>query len=254
MDTVDLNPKKNLSGMGIDLDDVESIDRQRILVVDDDPDTVFLLKQILRVGGFDVMGASSGHDALKKMTKEEPDLVLLDLMMPDMDGWETFSNVRKMTEVPIIVVSAMSTKDDIVDGLRRGIDDYITKPFYNPEIIERVKTVLRRAGKHPELSRLVFPQVKLILDLKTQEVLLDGQEIRMTQKEFALLSLLAKNTPAIVSYEFIADTLWGHGANNVRKRTNYLAYLLRRKFEKVAPDIKLIINVDRAGYRLNTSM
>jgi DNA-binding response OmpR family regulator len=238
--------------MGIDLDEVEVEDRWRVLIVDDDQDTVFLLKQILRLAGFDVLGAVSGEEALKKINKESPDIVLLDIMMPEMDGWDTFAQIREMTEVPVIAITALTMNEDVVKGLRHGMDDYIIKPFYNPEVVERVKTVLRRAGKHHEVNRLEFPQVGLVLDMKSQEVTLKGVEVRMTQKEFNLLALLAKNNPAIVTYDSIAEVLWGQGADNIRKRTNYLSYLLRKKFTKIDPGVELIINVDRVGYRLNT--
>jgi len=251
MDNAPMDPPESAPLMGFDLDEVAIEERWRVLIVDDDPDTVYLLKQILRLAGFDVMGALSGEEALKRINKETPDLVLLDIMMPVMDGWETFARIHEMTEVPVIAITALGMNEDIVKGLRVGMDDYLTKPFYNPEVVERVKTVLRRAGKQHEPNRMEFPQVNLVLDMKSQEVTLNGREVRMTQKEFILLSLLAKNTPAIVTYDTIAEVLWGSKAENVRKRTNYLAYLLRKKFLKIAPDVDLIINVDRIGYRLN---
>ncbi|MEN4100864.1 MAG: response regulator, partial [Anaerolineaceae bacterium] len=117
---------------GIDLDEVDA-DRQRVLVVEDEMDTIFLLKQILRIAGFNVMSASSGQEALKKIIDHKPDLVLLDLMMPEMDGWETLAHLSQMTDVPVIIVSAISAKSEIVRGLTTGVDDYVTKPFYNAE-------------------------------------------------------------------------------------------------------------------------
>jgi DNA-binding response OmpR family regulator len=236
---------------GIDLDEVDA-DRQRILVVEDEFDTIFLLKQILRIAGFNVMSASSGQEALKKIVDNKPDLVLLDLMMPEMDGWETLSHLRQMTDVPVIIVSAVNTKPEIVRGLSTGVDDYVTKPFYNAEIVARVKAVLRRSGKPQEVSRLVFPQVNLVVDLMAQEVTYYNREIRLTPKEFSVLSVLAKHAPAIVSYQVISQAVWGEDSADVRKRTKYLVYLLRRKFEKIIPGGNLILNVDRLGYKLQT--
>jgi DNA-binding response OmpR family regulator len=236
---------------GIDLDEVDA-DRQRILVVEDEFDTIFLLKQILRIAGFNVMSANSGQEALKKIVDHKPDLVLLDLMMPEMDGWETLMNLRQMTDVPVIIVSAISAKTEIVRGLSSGVDDYVTKPFYNAEIVARVKAVLRRSGKPQEVSRLVFPQVSLVVDLMAQEVSYHNREIRLTPKEFSVLAVLAKHAPAIVSYETISQAVWGEDSPDVRKRTKYLVYLLRRKFDKVIPDGNLILNVDRLGYKLQT--
>jgi DNA-binding response OmpR family regulator len=236
---------------GIDLDEVDA-DRQRVLVVEDEMDTIFLLKQILRIAGFNVMSASSGQEALKKIIDHKPDLVLLDLMMPEMDGWETLAHLRQMTDVPVIIVSAISAKSEIVRGLTTGVDDYVTKPFYNAEIVARVKAVLRRSGRPQEVSRLVFPQVNLVVDLMAQEVNYHSHEIRLTPKEFSVLSILAKHSPAIVSYQAISQAVWGEDSADVRKRTKYLVYLLRRKFDKVIAEGNLILNVDRLGYKLQT--
>lgn len=240
-------------GAGIDLDEVDA-DRQRVLVVEDEFDTVFLLKQILRIAGFNVMSACNGQEALKKIVEHKPDLVLLDLMMPEMDGWETLAHLRQMTDVPVIILSAIGAKNEIVKGLSSGIDDYVTKPFYNAEVIARVKAVLRRSGKPQEVSRLVFPQVSLIVDLMSQEVTLNNVEIRLTPKEFSVLSILAKHAPAIVSYHSISQAVWGEDSSDVRKRTKYLVYLLRRKFEKAEAGSNLILNVDRLGYKLQTEV
>jgi DNA-binding response OmpR family regulator len=242
---------KPTSGTGIDLDEVEA-ERQKVLVVEDEPDTVFLLKQILRIAGFNVLSAINGNEALKKIVDQKPDLVLLDLMMPEMDGWETLNHLRQMTDVPVIIISAVSGKNDIVRGLLTGVDDYLTKPFFNAEVVARVKAVLRRSGKPQEVSRLVFPQVDLIVDLLAQQVLYHGHEVRLTPKEFSVLSVLSKHAPAIVSYQTISQAVWGEDSADVRKRTKYLVYLLRRKFEEIDRDENIILNVDRLGYKLQT--
>jgi DNA-binding response OmpR family regulator len=244
-----------VTNIGIDLDQIEAVERQRVMVVEDELDTIFLLKQIFRMAGFNVVSATSGEEALKKIVKYEPDMVLLDIMMPDMDGWETLEYMRQMTEVPVIIVSALGTKHDVVRGLQAGVDDYITKPFHSEELIERVRAVLRRTQKPKEISRFIFPQVDLIIDQMNQEVSFNDQTISLTQREFAVLSVLAKHAPAIVSYETIASEVWGEeetNSANARKRTKYLIYLLRQKFNEVAPDNDLILNVDRLGYKLQT--
>ncbi len=241
--------------IGIDLDQVESVERQRVMVVEDEVDTIFLLKQIFRIAGFNVVSAMDGEEALKKIVKYEPDMVLLDIMMPDMDGWETLKYIRQMTDVPVMFVSALGRKQDVVRGLRAGVDDYITKPFHSEELIERVRAVLRRTQKAKEISRFVFPQVDLIIDQMNQEVVFGEHTISLTQREFAVLAVLAKHAPAIVSYETIASEVWGEeetNSANARKRTKYLVYLLRQKFNEADPENKLIVNVDRLGYKLDT--
>ncbi len=235
---------------GIDLDEMYSPDRQRVLVVEDDPDTVFLLKQIFRMAGFDVFSATSGKDALKKCAELSPALILLDLMMPDMDGWETFQYLRQMMDVPVIVVSALGAKEDIVKALHLGVDDYLTKPFFNAELVERSRAVLRRSGARHPVNRLVFPKVSLVIDLNTQEVTLKEQKVYLTNKEFAILSILARNSPELVSYHKIAQAIWGEDSLKTRQRMKYLVYLLRRKFESIDPNTPLIVNVGRLGYKL----
>lgn len=238
--------------IGIDLDDVHSTERQQLLVIEDEPDTVYLLKQILRIAGFDVMSALSGQEALKKLAEYRPDLVLLDLMMPEMSGWEVYNYLRQMTDVPVIVISALGEKEEIVKGLHLGVDDYITKPFHNAEVVERVRAVLRRMKKQQEVNRLVFPNIGLTIDFTTQEVFLNGTEIMLTPKEFSVLAVLAKQAPGIARYEVIANAVWRTDSPEVRNRTKYLVYLLRRKFEEALPGSNLILNADRRGYKLQT--
>jgi DNA-binding response OmpR family regulator len=242
-----------LSGAGIDLDDVGAMGRQRIMVIEDEGDTIYLLKNILRMAGYNVLSASGGEEALQKIGSQEPDLILLDLMMPDMDGWETFEYIRKMTETPVIFISALSSKEHIIKGLRTGVDDYITKPFHNEEVVERVRAVLRRAGRAKEVNRFVFSKINMVVDIKGQQVLLAEQSIHLTAKEFSVLAVLAKHAPQVVNYQMISEEVWGADSSEARKRAKYLVYLLRRKFAEIAPKTDLIQNVDRLGYRLNTN-
>lgn len=131
---------------GVDLDLVTSGHKRiTVMIVDDEPETVRMIKTILMGSGMDVIGAESGLDAIDKCPHTQPDVILLDLMMPDMDGYETYQHLRTITSAPIMIVSARSLKDDVVEGLQFGADDYITKPFYPPELVARVNTAVRRA-------------------------------------------------------------------------------------------------------------
>ncbi len=239
---------------GVDLDMIYGIpNRQRVLIIDDDPDMVLLLKEILRGAGFDVVGALGCNEALKKCSDLSPHVILLDLMMPDIDGWQTYRYIREMTNAPVIVVSAKNTKDDIVMGLQGGVDDYVTKPFYNAEVIARVNTVLRRVKTSEVTTRFVFPDPDLVLNLDNQEVTIRNQSVHLTAREFAILAILAKQAPKNVSYETIAREVWGEDTPNTRKRIKYLIYLLRRKLEKDPGNPSLIINNEAFGYKLNTT-
>ena len=237
---------------GIDLDKLSSEDHQRILIVDDEPETIILLKSIVRSAGFDVLSASSGKEAIKKCKAANPDLILLDIMMPEMDGWETMGYIRDMADIPIIIISAVSAKEEVVRALQIGVDDYLTKPFFSAEVIARIRAVLRRASKPPEITRFVFPQARLMIDLSSQAVEFEDHEIHLTPKEFAVLAALAKPAPSIVGYQEISTAVWGEDSDNAHKRTKYLIYLLRRKFLAVDPLCNIILNIDRLGYKLQT--
>ncbi len=238
--------------LGRDLDEVTATDRQRVLVVEDEADTILLLKNILRLAGFDVLSANDGQEALRKYKDLNPDLVLLDLMMPEMDGWETLRYLREMSDVPVIIISAIGSKEDIVRALRTGVDDYLTKPFFNAEVVARIQAVMRRAGKTHPITRLVFPRIQLTIDLTAQEVTFHGVSIHLTPKEFAVLSVLARQAPSIVGYNKISTAVWGEDSDDARKRTKYLIYLLRRKFESISASSDFILNIDRLGYKLQT--
>ena len=241
----------NQNGIGADLDEVYASNRKRILVIEDEPETVFLLKYILRSAGYNVLGASGGKEALKKFSEVKPNLVLLDLMMSGMDGWETYNYLRQMSDVPVMIISAIANKDDIVRALRSGVDDYLTKPFVNAEVIARVEAILRRShGAASEVDRLLFPEVDLIVDFRTQEVINHNQHIQLTGREFSILAMLARNAPAIVAYHEIAMEIWGEDTAEARNRIKYLVHLLRRKFQRLPKSPDYIENVDRLGYKL----
>jgi len=246
----DINRAGAVPYMGVDLNGLTSESISTVLVVDDDQDTVFLLKKILLNAGFNVMGAQGGEEAIRKTAQKQPDLVLLDILMPNMDGYDTMKHLREMVGLSIIFISALGSKEQVVEGLKRGGDDYITKPFYQPEVVERVKAVLHRAGTKSKLNRLVFPKIGLILDMGAHQIVLNEKVLHLPPKEFAFLSLLAKNTPTVVTYKTIGEEVWSKHVPEVRKRANYMVYLLRNKFAEIAPGVKLIKNVDRVGYVL----
>ncbi|UCD97879.1 MAG: response regulator transcription factor [Chloroflexota bacterium] len=240
------------SKKGLDLDTITTRpSARRALIVDDDPDTVDLIKIIFRNAGMDVVGAFSGKEAIQKCSDTVPSVILLDLMMPDMDGWETYQNLRQVTDVPVIVVSADTKKENVVKGLNSGFDDYVTKPFFPPELVARVNTVLRRASGTGSLTRRIYPSIELSIDFETHEVVLRGEDIHLSSREFALLEVLATRAPRLVRYEEIATKIWETDNYKVRNRIKYLIYLLRRKVEVNPDDPQLIVNREGLGYQLN---
>jgi len=238
---------------GVDLDTIQArSSARRALIIDDDPDTVDLIKIIFRNAGMDVVGAFSGKEAIQKCSDSTPSVILLDLMMPDMDGWETYTNIRQMTDAPVIVVSADTKKENVVRGLNTGFDDYVTKPFFPPELVARVNTVLRRAGSSSPVTIRVYPEIELSIDFETHEVNLRGEGIHLSSREFALLEVLAVKAPRLVRYEEIAAKIWDKDNYKVRNRIKYLIYLLRQKIELDPNDPQLVINREGLGYQLDT--
>lgn len=235
---------------GLDLDKIRTDERPRVMIVDDEPDTVTLLKLIFQREGFDVSGAVSGGEAIEKLQSVQPSLILLDLMMPEMDGWETFDRLRRFTDSPVIVISALGQSEHIVKALKMGVDDYVTKPFNQAEVIARSQALLRRSGFKREIKRKVFPHIEMVLDLDTQEVYYRGNRIQLTGKMFEVMLILANGAPKVVSYDDITTQIWGETGDGVRNRLKYLIYLLRQEFNAVDGGMGVIKNVDRLGYKL----
>jgi DNA-binding response OmpR family regulator len=237
---------------GVDLDNLIASNQSRVMVVDDEPDTIMLLKHLLIAHGFNVSGATSGLECLKKFEEISPDVILLDIMMPEMDGMETLRELRKISNVPVIIVSAMGQKSQIVSALESGVDDYVTKPFNNAEVIARINAVLRRVTPKVERDMVSLPKVGLEVNLSTYEVIYKNRHMELTGKMFEVFSLLAKNAPKVVTYEVISNAVWGENSVAVRNRLKYLVYLLRQEFQNVDPSLNLIENIDRLGYKLVT--
>ena len=242
-----------LENSGLDLDAVQELGNQRVvLVVEDDPDTLDLLKLTLRKAGMNVVGAMDGKQAIRKWMESNPNIVLLDLLMPEMDGWETLSQLRAITDAPIIIISALTQKEHIVRGLKQGADDYVGKPFYGDEVVARIEAALRRSGPKTAVSKLAFPENGLAMDLETHQAVYRDNLIDLTPREFAVLEVLARQYPKPVSYETLAKEVWGEDNEKIRERIKWIIYLLRQKIEKNPGQPELILNKTRYGYQLAT--
>jgi two-component system KDP operon response regulator KdpE len=246
-----LTEKEVTTNAGLDLDAVQELGSQRVvMVVEDDPDTLNLLKLTLRRAGMNVVGATDGKQAIRKWMDTNPNIVLLDLMMPEMDGWETLGQLRAITDAPIIILSALSQKENVVRGLKQGADDYVAKPFVGDEVVARIEAAMRRSGPNKPVSTLVFPDQGLSIDLETHQVTLRDQLIDLTPREFAVLEILAHQHPKPVSYEMLAKEVWGEDNDKIRERIKWIVYLLRQKIEKDPSRPELILNKTRFGYQL----
>lgn len=218
----------------------------RILVVDDDPGIVSLIKRGLTYEGYSVSTASSGIEALDMVREDEPDLVLLDIMMPGVDGIEVSQQLRRVSEVPILMVTAKGTVADRVAGLDSGADDYLVKPFALDELLARVRALLRR-HLSPPAEVLEFSDV--VLDVGTREITRDGVPLELTTQEFDLMELFMRHPRQVLSRSFIYDRVWGYdyvGQSNVIDV--YVRYL-RAKLEGGGGP-RLIHTVRGVGYVL----
>ena len=215
-----------------------------ILVVDDDEDLRFLVKTLLTQAGYDVALAADGEEALALFDKLKPTLVMLDLMMPIMDGWEVLRELRSRSDVPVLMLTALNSETHQVAGLDKGADDYVTKPFTMRQLLARVSAVLRRAG-YPAGLRLVFGS--LVVDLSAREVRLDDQPVPLTQREFALIEVLMRNPGRVFTRADLLARCWESGYDGVDRVVDVHLASLRRKLGKHR---RLIVTVHGVGYRL----
>jgi two-component system response regulator MprA len=224
--------------------------REKILVVDDDDKITSMLRRALAFEGYAVATAANGLEGLKHMMEQEPDLVILDVMMPQIDGWEV---VRRMREggssVPVLMLTAKDEVSDRVKGLDLGADDYLVKPFALEELLARVRVLLRRRSDRREASTNKLSYEDLTMDLDTREVTRGGKPIELTAKEFELLHLFLLNPKRVLSRDVIMEKIWGYdysGESNVLEV--YIA-LLRQKTEEHGHK-RIIQTVRGAGYVL----
>jgi len=239
-----------VQGIGSDLDFSMDRKRRKILIVDDDADFIDMLKVILRKAGFDVAGANEFQAALQKSLEIDPDLILLDLMMPNVDGWELYQRLRKVTDSPVIFVSAAPFQENIVRGFDIGAEDFVAKPFNNPELIARINRVLRNPmyAQRPNLRH--FPDSGILVNFNTREVSRDGRQIHLIPREFALLEILAENAPRNVAYEKITCQMWGEDSVKNRAHLKTIVFSLKRKLLNNEKESPIIVNNRGTGYQL----
>jgi len=222
----------------------------KILIVDDEPDIVELVKINLEKNGFDVISSYTGREIFDLFKKFNIDLVILDLMLPDIDGLEICKILKSENEtknIPIIMLTAKDTEIDKVLGLELGADDYITKPFSPRELVARVRAVLRRTRKPSDESILKFDNI-LKIDLKKFEVFVNGEKVNLTTTEFKLLKALAIRRGEVLSRNELLDYIWGSEKIVIDRTIDVHIKHLREKLGKVG---KFIKNVRGVGYKLD---
>ncbi len=204
----------------------------RILVVDDDKTLVRLLRDALSKAEYDVITASNGIDALQELYAKQPDLVLLDVMMPRMDGWETAQRIRQVSAVPVIMLTAKDEESDKLKGFTAGVDDYVTKPFSFAEIVARVNAVLHRARQvPPDHKPKRYSSGTLVIDTDSRRVTKAGKIIELTPTEYRLLATLAENAGRVLSHEQLLNKVWGYEFGEDTGYVKRYIWYLRRKVE-----------------------
>jgi len=225
--------------------------KANILVVDDEPHVLKLVKANLESSGYRVLTAGDGAQAVEIVEQELPDLVILDLMLPKMDGYAVCRRIREFSNVPVIMLTARSAQVDLVHGYEVGADDYLTKPFSVTELLMRVQAVLRRS-KWPEeiMTRQHFKAGPIEIDFAQHRVTLDGEAVKLTPTEYRLLSYLASNPNRVILHRELLRNVWGpeYGEETEYLRV-YMRYL-RQKLEPEPSEPRYLLTQPGAGYML----
>jgi two-component system KDP operon response regulator KdpE len=224
----------------------------RILLVDDEVSIQRAIAPLLRSRGYEVEVAGTGATALKDFAERPPDLVVLDLGLPDLDGPEVCRRIRSSSSVPIIVLSARSSESDKVSALDLGADDYVTKPFGPEELLARIRVALRRVFSEDQVESGQVRYAELTIDYDRRRVIRGSREIRLTPKEFELLSLLARNAGRVMTHHAILKAIWGAHAVEQPEHLWVLVAQLRKKIERDASQPRVLVSEPWVGYRFVT--
>ena len=220
----------------------------RILVVDDEPNILATLAPLLRSKGYEVSTAMTGRGAVEAVERENPDLMVLDLGLPDMDGVEVTRLVRDGRTTPIVVLSARGAEGDKVRALDAGADDYVTKPFGTEELLARVRVALRRTESAPPQTGPIV-RGGLVIDRERFRVIRDGEEVRLTPKEFELLTFFAQHPGRVLTHRAILKAIWGPHAVDQPEHLRVLIGSLRKKLEPDPSNPRYVLTEPWVGYR-----
>jgi two-component system, OmpR family, KDP operon response regulator KdpE len=221
-----------------------------VLVVDDEPQILRVIRASLPLRGYEVITASSGEEALDEIGKQVPDLIILDLVMPEMSGLDVCRRVREFSTVPIIVLSAKGAESDKVAALDLGADDYVTKPFGMDELLARVRAVLRRLALSESENR-VLTVGDVSVDVDERRVVVAEKEVKLTPKEFDVLKYLVSNAGKVVTHRALLQAVWGWQSTDQTEYLRVFINQLRRKIEPNLDHPRYIVTEPWVGYRFN---
>ncbi len=228
--------------------------RYKILVIDDDSSITFYIRSVLEGQGYDVIVAENGRDSEMFASSHCPDVILLDLGLPDMDGVAVLKKIRSWSSVPVIVVSSRQHEDDKVRALENGADDYVQKPFSTQELLARIRVALRHSknsGTNPEIAKSSrFEVGDLVIDYAKFKVFVEGKDVELTQNEFRLVALLGQYAGSVLSYSDIIKRMWGPNAKQDNQILRVNMANIRRKIEKDPAHPRYIFTETGIGYRM----
>ena len=228
---------------------VSSISGKTVLVVDDESRMVEFIAMNLELEGIRVVRAANGSEALEKASREHPDLVVLDIMMPEMDGFETLAGLRETSSVPVIFLTAKSEEADRIRGLDLGADDYITKPFSPRELVSRIRAVLRRTEPAALASSEIVVDDELRINFDQRKVIVRGREVRLRPTEYRLLYQLVTNAGKLLTHEVLLSRVWGAEYRDEDQYVRLYITYLRQKIEKDPRNPRYILSERGLGYR-----
>jgi DNA-binding response OmpR family regulator len=224
----------------------------RVLVIDDDDDIRTLVSELLRRAGLEVDEASDGRAGLRALHQSSPDLVLLDVSMPELDGWQTLERIRDLSDVPVMMLTARGAELERVRGLQAGADDYLVKPFGRQELVARVQALLRRARSGREDRQEAYGDERVTIDFAQRAVTYDGREVALTPLEFKLLAAFVRHPRQVLSREQLLELVWGNAYGVSGDQVKLYVGYLRRKLDAEQPDRVPIETVRGFGYRYQT--
>lgn len=223
----------------------------KILIVDDEPNIVTLISRYVQREGYDIVTASDGREAIDKCKKEDFDVIIMDVMMPDTDGFTACKKIKEFKDIPVIMLSARGTEFDKLFGFEVGVDDYVTKPFSPMELMARIKVVISRKpvpkADGADSRHIVVDGIDI--DTLGRTVLIDGEKADLTAKEYALFLILVKNKGIVLSRDRILNEVWGYDSFGVDRTVDWQIKLLRSKLGAYRDSIKTVRGV---GYKFET--
>lgn len=222
---------------------------KKILVIDDDYHINQLVKATFAEQGAEVVTAVDGQEGLRQFYAHKPDLVIIDLMMPEMDGWETTERILELADVPIIMLTSLRDDADVIRGLDQGAIDYVTKPFSPKVLAARARAALRHAAASHPVVQYNFQDERLLVDLDHKRILVDGEPVKLTKTEFKVLTYLVQNAGRILTFQQILEHVWGWEYQDSIEYVHVYVSRLRQKLEKDPKEPRYLITEYGIGYR-----